>query len=78
MKTQIAIEDINSCGIQAQAKLDGITHVTLIGDNGERGDKKITIYQFGGTKVADTNGDPIWEESVAGEDWADLMATINS
>lgn len=76
MKT-IKIEDINSAGIQAQARKEGITEVRLVGSNGERGDANITVYQFGGTKVANTNGDPIWEESVAPEDWAELMESIS-
>ena len=71
----IKIEDINSAGIQAQARKEGITELRLIGDNGERGDAKITVYWFGGTKVANTNADPIWEDQDP-EAWAELMETI--
>lgn len=72
---KIKIEDINSAGIQAQARKDGITELELIGDNGERGDAKITVYRFGSTKVANTNADPIWEEQDP-KAWAELMETI--
>jgi hypothetical protein len=57
------IEDINSAGIRAQGRKDGISEVTKLGDNGKSGDHKVTIYQFGDVRVADTNGDPVWEES---------------
>jgi len=62
MKT-IQISEINSANIQAQGKIDGITEVELIGTNGKTGDEKTTAYWFGGVRVIDTNGDPIWEES---------------
>lgn len=58
----IQISDINSSGIEAQGKIDGITEVTLLATSGE-GDGKITVYQFGDMRVMTTNGDPIWEES---------------
>jgi hypothetical protein len=58
----ISIEDINSNGIKTQAKIDGITEVELLATSGT-GDQKITVYQFGPVRVADTNGDPVWEES---------------
>jgi hypothetical protein len=61
MKT-IQISEINSANIQAQGKIDGITEVELIGTNGKTGDEKTTAYWFGGVRVIDTNGDPIWEE----------------
>jgi hypothetical protein len=60
---KIAIEDINSIGIQAQAKRDGITHVRWIGSNGITGDHGLTAYWCGNTRVIDTNADPLWEES---------------
>ena len=58
----IDINETNSCGIQAQGKIDGITEVAIIGTNGKAGDAKTTAYWFGGVRVIDTNGDPIWEE----------------
>ena len=59
----ISIDDINSAGIAAEARKAGISTVTKLGDNGKSGDAKVTIYQLGDVRVADTNGDPVWEES---------------
>lgn len=64
----IKIENLNSAGIQAQARKDGITEVTKLASG-----PNVTIYQFGDVRVADTNGDPVWEESVASEDWQALL-----
>ena len=58
----ISIEDINSIGIAVEARKAGITTVTKLGDNGKTGDARVTIYQLGDVRVADTNGDPVWEE----------------
>jgi hypothetical protein len=74
---KISIEDINSAGIKAQAKIDGIKEITLLGtfdhpDHQSSNDWRIRIYDFGGVKVADTNGDPVWEESDPSA-WADMM-----
>jgi len=76
MKTTIQISEINSNGIQAVAARDGITEGTLIGDNGKTGDAKITVYEVGGGRVANTNGDPVWEDE-APEAFAELMETIS-
>jgi hypothetical protein len=76
MQTQIQIADINSNGIKAQAQIDGISEVTLIGTNGKTGDAKTTAYWFGGVRVIDTNGDPIWEEQDP-EAFHDLMQEID-
>jgi hypothetical protein len=65
---KIAIEDINSAGITAQARKDGITEVTKLASG-----PNVTIYQYGDVRVADTNGEPVWEESVAGEDWLAML-----
>ncbi len=62
MKTEIKIDDINSCGIAIEARAAGINLITELATNGKSGDAKITIYQVGDVRVADTNGDPIWEE----------------
>ena len=74
---KIKIEDINSAGIQAQAKIDGVTEMILLGtfDHPEHpgsNDWRIRIYDFAGVKVADTNGDPVWEESDPTA-WAEMM-----
>ena len=59
----ISIDNINSAGIAAEARKAGIYTVTKLGDNGKTGDARVTIYQLGDVRVADTNGDPVWEES---------------
>ena len=59
----INIENLNSAGIVAEARKAGISTVTKLGDNGKSGDARVTIYQLGDVRVADTNGDPVWEES---------------
>ena len=59
----ISIDNINSAGIRAEARKAGISTVTKLGDNGKFGDARVTIYQLGDVRVADTNGDPVWEES---------------
>ena len=60
---KISIDDINSCGIAYEARKAGITSATLLGHNGKSGDARVTVYQIGNVQVAETNGDPIWEES---------------
>ena len=59
----INVEDIKSIGIAAEARKAGIATVTKLGGNGKTGDARVTIYQLGDVRVADTNGDPVWEES---------------
>ena len=59
----ISIENLNSAGIVIEARKAGLDTVTKLGTNGKTGDAKVTIYRFGAVRVADTNGDPIWEES---------------
>ena len=64
MSTEIIdIDCLNSAGIVAEARKAGISTVTKLGDNGKSGDAKVTLYQLGSVRVADTNGDPVWEES---------------
>jgi len=58
----IDIRRINSRGITRQAKSEGIAFATKLGDNGKNGDARVTVYQLGDVRVADTNGDPVWEE----------------
>lgn len=59
----ISIENLNSIGIAVEARKAGITTVTKLGDNGKSGDARVTVYQLGDVRVADTNGDPVWEEA---------------
>ena len=73
----ISINEINSGGIQAQAARDGITEVQLIGTNGKIGDAKTTAYYFGGVRVINTNGDPVWEEQDP-EAFAAMMEEIEA
>ena len=32
-----------------------------MGDNGKSGDERVAIYRVGSIRVAETNGDPVWE-----------------
>ena len=59
----ISIKNLNSIGIAVEARKVGLHTVTKLGDNGKSGDARVTIYQLGEVRVADTNGDPVWEES---------------
>ena len=59
---EISIADISSGGIARAARKAGIATATKLGDNGKNGDARVTVYQLGDVRVADTNGDPIWEE----------------
>lgn len=59
----IDINDINSAGIVAAARKAGISTITRLGDNGKSGDARVTVYRLGDVRVAETNGDPAWEES---------------
>lgn len=73
MKTyDIAIADFNSAGIRAVARELGITHMRLLGISGE-GDHRVGFYALPHPRrgweirVANTNGDPVWEEEDAQE-----------
>jgi hypothetical protein len=72
------IEDINSVGIEIEARRQGLCELEFIGKfwhpgHPESNDWAIEIYQFpGGAKVAATNGNPIWEESDF-EIWEEMM-----
>ena len=64
MKNEIiSIENINSVGIAREARKAGIATATKLGDNGKFGDARVEVYQLGDVRVANTNGDPVWEES---------------
>lgn len=63
----IKINDYNSASIKAIASKLGVTHMELIGEGHADGDTNnpnslIRFFKIGETRVADTNGDPIWEE----------------
>lgn len=77
--TLTPIEDINSTGIQAEADKHAITHATFIDEGGE-GENYITVWELTGAdgigfRVADTNGEPVWEEADM-EIFADLLASV--
>lgn len=83
MKYDIEIAEFNSAGIRAEAKIHGITHMREIvggyieGHEGEA-DWYVGFYALLHPKgwefrVADTNADPVWEESDA-EEFANLAA----
>ena len=74
----IHISKINSAGISFEAKKAGLNTVELIDeyehpDHPGSKDWAIRLYFVGDVRVADTNGDPVWEEDdpVA---FADLLA----
>lgn len=69
------ISEVNSLGIQAVAKCDGFTEALFVGDNGEQGDARVEIWDLGGMLVANTNGDPVWQESMP-EKFEGLVGTI--
>lgn len=70
-KYYIEISEFNSAGIRAEAKRLGITHMRRLGGGhaggGDRADDYVGFYalphQSGWEfRVANTNGDPVWEE----------------
>ena len=61
------ISDLNSIGVAGAARAAGCEYVTLVGvydhpDHPNDNDWRISVYEFGGIRVASTNGDPVWEE----------------
>ena len=77
MATPIA--EINSSYIQAEAAKAGITEATFIAEGGE-GENFITVWSLtdhnGFTfRVANTNGEPVWEEQDVAE-FAELLASV--
>jgi len=71
----IEIETFNSAGIRAEARRSGITHMRHVGAGFCAG-ARVEFYalkhpKFGEFRVADTNGDPVWEECDA-QAFADL------
>ena len=61
MKT-IKIEELESIGIKSEAAEMGVNTLTLLGETGS-GDERLRVYECGAVRVAETNGDPIWEEA---------------
>ena len=64
----IHISKINSAGIAHEAKKAGLSTVELLGeyehpDHPGSKDWSIRLYFVGGVCVADTNGDPVWEQN---------------
>ena len=49
--------------IKIEARENGVKYITELANNGKSGDARVTVYQFGEVRVADTNGDPVWEEA---------------
>lgn len=58
----MSIDEITSLGIRKEMERQGVSHADLLGTTGA-GDSRIAIYQIGGVRVAETNGEPVWEES---------------
>lgn len=76
----IEIANFNSAGIRAEAARSGVTHMRHLGSGYAGGsddaDARVDFYalnhpKFGEFRVADTNGDPVWEECDA-QAFADL------
>ena len=64
---KINISKINSAGIVYEAKKAGLSTAELLGvlehpEHPGSGDWMIRVYDVGGFRVADTNGNPVWEE----------------
>lgn len=57
--------------VRAECKRVGVDPESLdpIATNGKTGDQLISVYELAGNLVADTNGDPVWEQST---EWQDL------
>ena len=68
---EVKVEDINSAGIESVCRESGITEIECIGkfehpDHHGSNDWSITLYKLdsgSGGRVADTNGDPGWEDA---------------
>ncbi|MVN88308.1 hypothetical protein GO986_16300 [Deinococcus sp. HMF7620] len=92
MTYSIEIADFNSSNIRQIAEQVGVTHMREIGsgyargidENGEatidntgNSEAQITAYEFSnGTRVINTNGDPVWEDEDA-EVFAELAASAD-
>jgi len=67
---KISVEDLNSSGIVSVCRESGITRIEKLGrfehPDHPGSDWAITIYNLdtaSGGRVAETNGDPVWEEA---------------
>lgn len=78
----ICIEELNSSGIEAEMRSQGLNEIKFLGSylplkqhpNVCDADARIWIYEFPNRyKVADTNGDPIWEAEDL-QAWEEVMA----
>lgn len=71
----LAIEQSGAtAGIADYAAREGWVPV-LVRDNGKAGDARCCLWECGdtGVQVITTNGDPLWRESMAAEDWAEAL-----
>jgi hypothetical protein len=68
---KIETSSINSTAIRNAATSDT---VTLLGEFGS-GDSLVKIYDLGFARVAETNADPVWEESDP-QGFAELLEQI--
>ena len=64
---RVRVGDLNSIGIAGAARAAGCEHVALVGeyehpDHPGSKDWSIRLYFVGDVCVADTNGDPVWEQ----------------
>jgi hypothetical protein len=59
-------------GAAIRSQFPDAVNAYLLADAG-RGDDRVTIYQIGCVRVANTNGDPVWEEADPCE-FAELLA----
>lgn len=74
----VAVDDINSAGIRAACEKEGIDQIALIGryehpEHPGSNDWAIRLYAISDWRVADTNGDPVWEVADPAE-FATLLA----
>ena len=66
-KDGIQVAEINSAGIVSECEKMGIESIELLAEghsdgNSNNSDSRVRFYMAGCVRVADTNGDPIWEE----------------
>lgn len=88
----ISIADFNSSSIRSSAAQAGVTHMRELGtgyargvdengdatiDNTGSSEAAVTAYEFSdGTRVINTNGDPVWEDEDA-QGFADLAESAD-
>lgn len=74
-KYEIEIAEFNSAGIRAEAAKHGITHMRYLGGNNEIGIYALPLQNGAEIRVANTNGDPVWEEADT-QEFAKLLEEI--